>query len=83
MNAGARLGRVTAYDAARGLGTLQAVDPPSSAAAAVFPFHCTAITDGTRQIEVGTLVAFVTVAGLGGTVEARSVRPVGASAPSR
>lgn len=77
MTSPARLGRVTAYDAERGLGTLEALDPPSPEAPSGYPFHCTAITDGSRKIEVGTLVAFVVDAGLGGAVEARSVRPVG------
>ena len=40
------------------------------------PFHCTAITDGTRQIAVGTVVAFVVSAGRLGRLEARSVRPL-------
>ena len=52
-------GTVTAFDEARGLGTIDA-------AGAVYPFHCTALLDGTRTIEVGTDVAFeVRPAGMG------------------
>jgi hypothetical protein len=44
-----RLGRVQAFDAERGRGLVVAVG------GAVFGFHGTAITDGTRQIDVGAL----------------------------
>lgn len=39
------------------------------------PFHCTAIADGTRTIEVGAKVAFVVVAGRLGRWEAADIRP--------
>ncbi|MGO9196017.1 MAG: hypothetical protein ACLQK4_02675 [Acidimicrobiales bacterium] len=60
------LGVVSAYDADRGLGSVR--DD-----AGEHPFHCTAISDGTRQIEEGTEVAFVLVARHGGVFEARAV----------
>ena len=45
------LGTVVAFDDARGLGAIEADGTE-------YPFHCTAILDGTRSIEVGTAVAF-------------------------
>jgi cold shock CspA family protein len=45
-------GTVTAFDDPRGLGEVTADD------GAVYSFHCTAIADGTRTIEVGTAVEF-------------------------
>ena len=52
-------GTVTAFDEARGLGTIEAGDT-------AYPFHCTALLDGTRTIDVGTDVAFeVRPAGMG------------------
>jgi cold shock CspA family protein len=52
-------GTVTAFDEARGLGTIDADGTP-------YPFHCTALLDGTRTVEVGTTVTFeVRPGGLG------------------
>ena len=52
-------GTVTAFDEPRGLGTVES-------GGKVYPFHCTAILDGTRTIEVGTEVTFeVRPAGMG------------------
>ena len=52
-------GEVVAFDEPRGLGTIEADG-------VVYPFHCTALLDGTRTIEVGTAVAFeVRPAGMG------------------
>jgi cold shock CspA family protein len=45
-------GRVTSFDAHRGLGEVTADDGRP------FPFHCTAIADGSRTIETGTAVSF-------------------------
>ena len=45
-------GRVTAFDEARGLGTITGADGRT------YPFHCTQITDGTRQIDTGQPVRF-------------------------
>jgi len=67
------IGRVASYDAGRGLGTVAAGDDGLVHVHPVHTFHCTAIADGSRAIEVGTRVAFVLVAGLGGVLEARAV----------
>jgi cold shock CspA family protein len=52
-------GTVTAFDSHRGTGVV--VDE----AGAEFPFHCTAIANGTREIEPGTAVRFDVAPGLG------------------
>jgi cold shock CspA family protein len=53
------LGTVVAFDEARGLGEVDADGVR-------YPFHCTAIADGTRTIPVGTEVTFdVRPGGLG------------------
>lgn len=52
-------GSVGSFDEHRGTGTV--VDDDGSE----FPFHCTAIADGTRAIEPGTRVTFVVAPGLG------------------
>lgn len=53
------LGTVVEFDEPRGLGKV-------AADGAVYPFHCTAIADGTRTVDVGTTVAFeVRPGGLG------------------
>ena len=59
-----RLGTVSAFDEARGLGTV------ADDAGLTFCFHCIAIADGTRTIEVGQSVFFVLRAGRGGRLEA-------------
>jgi cold shock CspA family protein len=52
-------GRVAAFDEPRGLGTVEADG-------ASYPFHCTALLDGTRTIDVGARVTFeVRPAGMG------------------
>lgn len=61
------LGRVTTYDSERGLGTVTADEGME------FTFHATAIADGTREIDPGTRVTFLVVAGLGGRYEARGL----------
>jgi cold shock CspA family protein len=74
-----RIGRVAAYDAGRGLGTVttgDAADGPGPA----YSFHSTAIADGSRAIDPGTKVGFSIAAGLGGVLEARYVTPIGAPA---
>jgi len=62
-------GTVTAFDEHRGLGELTADD------GGTYPFHCTAITDGTRTITVGTVVEFAIVPGHLGRWEAAAVEP--------
>jgi cold shock CspA family protein len=44
-------GIVVAFDDARGLGTIEADGME-------YPFHCTALLDGTRTVEVATAVVF-------------------------
>ena len=52
-------GTVTAFDEARGLGTITAEDGH------VYPFHCTQVADGTRTIDVGQAVRFEVLPKLG------------------
>lgn len=52
-------GRVVAFDEPRGLGTIDADG-------VTYPFHCTALLDGTRTIDVDARVNFeVRAAGMG------------------
>jgi cold shock CspA family protein len=67
-------GVVEEFDDPRGLGTVLGEDGRRHG------FHCTAIADGTRRIDVGARVTFVLVAGHRGRFEARQIRPVDASA---
>ena len=62
-------GRVVEFDDPRGIGVVRCGDR-------TFPFHCTAITDGSRTIGVGTEVTVGIGAGRLGRLEARSLRPV-------
>jgi len=62
-------GKVSAFDELRGLGEITAGD------GAVYPFHCTVITDGTRTIAVGAAVEFEVAAGHLGRWEAVAVAP--------
>ncbi len=66
-------GRVASFDEARGIGTV------ADGAGRTFPFHCTAIADGSRTIVVGTPVTFVLAAGHLGRIEARTVVALGAA----
>jgi cold shock CspA family protein len=68
-----RLGTVTAFDVGRGLGTV------ADGAGGEWPFHCTAIADGSRTIEVGTAVVFRPVPGHLGRMEAADVQPLASS----
>jgi cold shock CspA family protein len=63
-------GRVVAFDEHAGYGTVR------DARGAEYFFHCTAIADGSRTIDVGVEVAFEVVAGLPGRWEARGVERV-------
>lgn len=47
-------GTVTLFDANRGLGDI------TDDAGSVWPFHCAEIADGSRTIDVGQRVSFVT-----------------------
>ncbi len=64
------VGDVVEFDDAAGMGVVE-YGPGRRLA-----FHCTAITDGSRSIPVGSVVAFVTTPGHLGRLEARSVRPL-------
>ncbi len=60
-------GRISSFDASRGLGTVDDEDGTS------YGFHATAIVDGSRRISVGTTVVFTVSPGHGGLYEARSL----------
>jgi cold shock CspA family protein len=62
-------GRVASYDDHRGRGEIEA------RGCLHFPFHCTAIADGTRTIAEGTPVQFRLVIGPLGALEAAAVSP--------
>jgi cold shock CspA family protein len=64
-----RVGTVESFDGHRGAGVV--IDDAGES----FPFHCTAIADGTREIEPGTRVRFEVGPGLG-RWEARSLTSV-------
>ena len=66
-----RHGTVVAFDEDRGIGTIVGADSKE------YPFHCTAVADGTRQISAGTEVVFEVAAGHLGRVEARGIVSVG------
>ncbi len=63
-------GRVASFDVDAGLGVITGADGRS------FPFHCTAITDGTRRIDEGRAVIFAVGAGGPGRWEAIAVTPI-------
>ncbi len=67
------LGTVLDFDADVGLGHVEASTGER------YQFHCTAITDGTRVIDVGRSVGFVVAAGGPGRWEAVSVVPISTS----
>ena len=60
-------GTVTEFDEARGIGTITADD------GSAYPFHCTAIADGTRTIATETNVSFDVVPGHLGRWEAATI----------
>jgi cold shock CspA family protein len=62
---GPNAGVVEAFDPDRGVGTI-------AAAGGSFSFHCSALTDGSREVEVGREVLFV-VRPAHGQLEAASV----------
>jgi CspA family cold shock protein len=65
------LGHVASFDDPRGIGVVESGDRR-------FAFHCTAITDGSRHIDEGAVVAFTVGPTHLGRLQASSVRPVGA-----
>jgi len=64
---------VSAFDEARGLGVVRADD------GSTYPFHCTALADGTRNVALGARVVFSVAAGHGGRYEARGITTLGTS----
>jgi hypothetical protein len=64
------VGDVVEFDEAAGMGVVE-YGPGRR-----LDFHCTAITDGSRSIAVGSVVAFVITPGHLGRLEAQSVRPL-------
>jgi cold shock CspA family protein len=62
-----RSGRVETFDEARGIGTV------ADDAGGSYPFHCTALTDGTRTVAVGTPVVFEVAPTHLGRLEARAI----------
>jgi cold shock CspA family protein len=60
-------GRVAAFDAHRGYGTIAGDNGDSHF------FHCTQIADGSRVIDIGAQVEYEVVAGHGGLWEAASI----------
>jgi cold shock CspA family protein len=59
-------GKVVAFDERRGLGEIESDGEH-------YPFHCTAIADGTRSIDVGAQVEFAVTPGAGGRWEAAGI----------
>jgi cold shock CspA family protein len=64
------IGDVVQFDDAAGVGVVE-LGPGRTV-----DFHCTAITDGSRSIDVGQVVAVVIRPGHHGRLEAGSVRPL-------
>lgn len=64
---GPHLGRVTSFDATRGLGVI------AGDVGVDYAFHATAIADGSRRIAEGTRVSYSLVRGHGGRHEAGRV----------
>jgi cold shock protein len=60
-------GVVASFDDPRGLGVVRSEDGTE------YPFHCTAIADGTRTIDEGARVQFEVVAGHMGRWEAARI----------
>ena len=73
-------GSVAAFDQARGLGSLCLVS--AEGAELLVPFHCTAITDGSRTIDEGRAVVFTLRHGHLGSLEATRVEGRAPAAPS-
>lgn len=68
---GPRRGVVTAFDDDRGLGTVTGED------GSALSFHCTAVLDGSRFVEVGTEVLYDVAPGHLGRLEARRLQTLG------
>jgi cold shock CspA family protein len=61
-------GKVVAFDSKRGLGEIRGADER------IYPFHCTRIADGSREIPVGIPVEFAVAPGPLGRWEATDIR---------
>jgi len=64
-------GVIASFDDPRGIGVVRRDDGPE------YPFHCTAIVDGTRTIAVGADISFSVAPGRMGRWEAISITSVG------
>jgi cold shock protein len=64
-----KTGTVAEFDEPAGYGTIAEDDGPERW------FHCTAIADGSRTIEVGTRVCYEVVPGRRGLWEAAAITP--------
>lgn len=69
---GGAQGVVESFDDPRGLGVVRADG------GVAYPFHCTAVADGSRTIGVGERVAFRVAPGRMGRWEATDLRPADA-----
>jgi cold shock CspA family protein len=67
----AKNGTVVAFDSRRGLGEIRDDDDRA------YPFHCTKIADGSREIPVGVAVEFTVAPGPLGRWEAVEIRRMG------
>ena len=67
----AKEGTVVAFDSRRGLGEIRGGDDRA------YPFHCTKIADGSREIPVGVAVEFSVAPGPLGRWEAVEIRRTG------
>lgn len=67
---GSGTGVVASFDEPRGLGTI------TDTSGTDWPFHCTAIADGTRTIPEGQRVRFVVAPGHLGRWEASGIEPL-------
>jgi cold shock CspA family protein len=62
-------GTVLSFDDPRGIGVVRSDDGVEH------PFHCTAVADGSRAVEVGTPVRYRVTPGRLGRWEATDIRP--------
>ena len=69
LAAGPVTGTVASFDPKRGLGEIRADDGDG-----LYPFHCTKIADGTREIPAGVPVEFTVAPGPLGRWEAVAIR---------
>ena len=67
--AGPHHGRVASFDGFRGLGEVREADGTA------YPFHATAIADGSRTIDPDTPVTFLVAPAHRGRYEARALSP--------